>query len=115
MITIVKNKVFVEGKETKDPTLIGLAILDALESKKGKIINHSDRREKIIAYIKQKRLRNTLERRSLIDIVCSMLVFSSEELIERAENLKISRASAYNFTVLLKDANIITPKEHLFV
>lgn len=115
MITIVNNQVFVEGKQTTDPTLIGLALLDALESKKGKIINHSDRREKINAYIKQKRLRNTLERRNLIDIVCSMFVFSSEELIERAENLKISRASAYNFTVLLKEANIITPKEHLFV
>lgn len=115
MITIVNNQVFVEGKQTTDPTLIGLALLDALESKKGKIINHSDRREKINAYIKQKRLRNTLERRNLIDIVCSMFVFSSEELIERAENLKISRASAYNFTVLLKEANIITTKEHLFV
>ena len=115
MITIVNNQVFVEGKQTTDPTLIGLALLDALESKKGKIINHSYRREKINAYIKQKRLRNTLERRHLIDIVCSMFVFSSEELIERAEKLKISRGSAYNFTVLLKDANIITSKEHLFI
>lgn len=115
MITIVKNKVFVQGKQTTDPTLIGLAILDAIESKQDMAVDHSDRRDKINAYVKQKRLRNTLERRHLTDIVCSMFVFSSEELIERAENLKISRASAYNFTVLLKDANIITPKEHLFI
>lgn len=115
MITIVNNQVFVEGKKTTDPTLIGLAILDAVESKQDMIINQSDRREKISAYIKQKRLRNTLERRHLIDIVCSMFVFSSEELIESAEKLNISRASAYNFTVLLKEANIITSKEHLFI
>ena len=115
MITIVNNQVFVQGKQTTDPTLIGLAILDAIESKQDMAIDQSDRREKISAYIKQKRLRNTLERRHLIDIVCSMFVFSSEELIERAEKLNISRASAYNFTVLLKDANIITSKEHLFV
>ena len=115
MITIVNNQVFVEGKQTNDPTLIGLAILDAIESKQDMIINQSDRREKISAYVKQKRLRNTLERRQLTDIVCSMFVFSSEELIERAKKLKISRGSAYNFTVLLKDANIITPKEHLFI
>lgn len=115
MITIANNKVFVQGKQTADATLIGLAILDAVESKQDMIINQSDRREKINAYIKQKRLRNTLERRHLIDIVCSMFIFSSEELIERAEKLKISRASAYNFTVLLKDANIVTKKEHLFI
>ena len=115
MITIVNNKVFVQGKQTTDPTLIGLAILDAIESKQDMAVDYSDRRDKINAYIKQKRLRNTLERRNLIDIVCSMFIFSSEELIERAEKLKISRGSAYNFTVLLKDANIITSKEHLFI
>jgi len=115
MITIAKNKVFVQGKQTADATLIGLSVLDSLDSKEDMVASHSDRRDKINAYIKAKRLRNTLERRHLIDIVCSMFVFSSEELIERAEKLNISRASAYNFTVLLKDANIITPKEHLFI
>ena len=115
MITIANNKVFVQGKPTKDPMLIGLAVLDSLDSKEDMVASHSDRRDKINAYIKAKQLRNTLERRHLIDIVCSMFVFSSEELIERAENLKISRASAYNFTVLLKDANIVSKKEHLFI
>ena len=115
MLTIVNNKVFVQGKQTIDPTLIGLALLDAVELSKYRYVDHSERRAKINAYVKQKRLRNTLERRQLTDIVCSMFVFSSEELIERAEKLKISRGSAYNFTVLLKDANIITPKEHLFI
>lgn len=115
MITIVNNQVFVEGKKTTDPTLIGLAILDAIESKQDMAVDYSDRRDKINAYVKQKQLRKTLERRHLIDIVCSMFVFSSEELIERAEKLNISRASAYNFTVLLKDANIVTKKEHLFI
>ena len=115
MITIANNQVFVQGKQTTDPTLIGLAILDSLESKDIKIIDQSERRNKINAYIKEKQLRKTLERRHLIDIICSMFIFSSEELIERAESLNISRASAYNFTVLLKEANIITPKEHLFI
>ena len=115
MITIANNKVFVQGKQTTDATLIGLAILDAIESKQDIAVDHSDRRDKINAYVKQKQLRKTLERSQLIDIVCSMFIFSSEELIERAEKLNISRASAYNFTVLLKDANIITPKEHLFI
>lgn len=115
MITIANNKVFVQGKPTTDPTLIGWAVLDSLDSKEDMVASHSDRRDKIKAYIKAKRLRNTLERRHLIDIVCSMFIFSSEELIERAENLKISRSSAYNFTVLLKDANIVSKKEHLFI
>jgi len=115
MITIANNKVFVQGKQTTDPTLIGLAMLDAIELKQDMAVDHSERRDKINAYIKAKRLRNTLERRNLIDIVCSMFIFSSEELIERAEKLHISRASAYNFTVLLKDANIVSKKEHLFI
>lgn len=115
MITIAKNKVFVQGKQTADATLIGLAILDAIESNQDMAVDHSDRRDKINAYVKQKKLRKTLERRHLTDIVCSMFIFSSEELIERAEKLNISRASAYNFTVLLKDANIVTKKEHLFI
>ena len=115
MITIANNKVFVQGKQTTDPTLIGLAILDAIESKQDMAVDHSDRRDKINAYVKQKQLRKTLERRHLTDIVCSMFIFSSDELIQRSEKLNISRASAYNFTVLLKDANIITPKEHLFI
>ena len=115
MITIANNKVFVQGKPTNDPTLIGLAVLDSLDSKEDMVASHSDRRDKINAYVKQKQLRNTLERRHLTDIVCSMFIFSSDELIQRSEKLNISRASAYNFTVLLKDANIITPKEHLFI
>ena len=115
MVAINNNCVFVNGKKTTDPTLIGLAILDAIESKQDMAVDHSDRRDKINAYVKQKQLRKTLERRHLTDIVCSMFIFSSDELIERAEKLNISRASAYNFTVLLKDANIITPKEHLFI
>jgi hypothetical protein len=115
MITIANNQVFVQGKQTTDPTLIGLALLDAIELKQDMAVDHSDRREKINAYVKQKKLRKTLERRYLTDIVCSMIVFSSEELIERAENLNVSRASAYNFTVLLKDANVISQKEHLFI
>jgi len=115
MIIIRNNKVYVQGKKTTDPTLIGLAVLDSLDSKENMVASHSDRRDKINAYIKAKRLRNTLERRHLIDIVCSMFIFSSEELIERAEKLHISRASAYNFTVLLKDANIVSKKEHLFI
>lgn len=115
MITIANNKVFVQGKQTTDPTLIGLALLDAIESKKTNSIDNISLRKKIEDYIKEKQLRKTLERRHLIDIVCSMFIFSSEELIERAEKLHISRASAYNFTVLLKDANIVSKKEHLFI
>jgi hypothetical protein len=115
MITIANNKVFVQGKTTTDPILIGLAVLDSLDSKEDMISMHSDRRDKINAYFKAKRLRNTLERRCLVDIVCSMFIFSTDELVERAEKLHISRASAYNFTVLLIDANIVSKKEHLFI
>ena len=32
MIEIINGRVFVEGKETVDPTLIGYAVLDAAES-----------------------------------------------------------------------------------
>lgn len=115
MVVINNNCVFVNGKKTTDPTLIGLAILDALETGERRPIDKRERRNKIKAYIKEKQFRKTLERKHLTDIICSMIVFDSETLIERAEKKNISRASAYNFMVLLQEANIITKKEHLFI
>ena len=115
MITIANNTVFINGKQTTDPTLIGLAMLDSIELNKEMAVDHSDRRDKINAYVKSKGLRNTLQRKKLIDIVCSMFIFNSEQLIERAEKMQISTASAYNFTVLLREAKIISKKEHLFI
>jgi hypothetical protein len=86
MITIANNKVFVQGKQTTDPTLIGLTMLDAIELKQDMAVDHSDRRDKINAYIKAKRLRNTLERRNLIDIYVTKFCGSSAKIFLASTN-----------------------------
>lgn len=39
MVEIKDNKIYVEGKETRDPMLIGLGMLDMLENKNITILN----------------------------------------------------------------------------
>lgn len=115
MITIRRNKVFVEGKKTTDPTLIGLAILDSIENKDSIYNDMLNRKDKIKAFMEEEQMRNTVERKCMVDIVCSMAVFNSEDFIAKVERKKISRASAYNFISLLQQAGVLTNKEHLFI
>ena len=110
MIKVIKTKVYVQGKATTDPTLIGLAVLDSLESNKESIKQRVDR------YIEDNELRRTKERENLVEIVSTYDVFDTEQLIDDAERFyNISRATSYGFIKLLQDAEIITKKEHLFI
>lgn len=115
MITIINKKVFVDGKKTNDPTLIGLAVLDSIENKDSLYNSMLSRKDKIKVFMQEEQMRNTVERKCMIDIVCSMAVFNSEDFIAKVERRQISRASAYNFISLLQQAGVLTNKEHLFI
>jgi hypothetical protein len=114
MIEIKKNKVYVNGKKTTDPTLIGLAVLDSIENKDSLYNTMISRKDKIKLFMEEEQMRNTIERKCMIDIICSMVVFNSEDFIAKVERNQISRASAYNFISLLQQAGVLTNKEHLF-
>ena len=108
---IQNGRVFVNGKETVDPVLIGYAVLDAAENTDAIITN---RKEVIENYIKENKLRRTFERSVLTDLVCKMESFNSELLIENGLNKNIAKSSTYNFIKLLHEANIISKQESFY-
>lgn len=110
-LSIQNGRVFVNGKETVDPVLIGYAVLDIAENSENIAEN---RKETIQDYIKRNKLRKTYERKILTDFVCKMDVFSSEILIQNGLKENISKSSTYNFINLLLDAKIISKQESFY-
>lgn len=110
-LSIQNGRVFVNGKETVDPVLIGYAVLDSAENTDAIITN---RKEVIENYIKANNLRKTYERKVLTDIVCKMESFSSETLIDNGLNERVAKSSTYNFIKLLHKANIISKQESFY-
>lgn len=109
MITIINKKVFVDGLETRDPMLIGLAVLDSIEN-----ISNKEKSEIINNYFRSRKLRKTYERKVLVSLFCSLECFNMEDFVTQANIHNISRATAYNFINILKEGNIIKEKTYLF-
>lgn len=103
MIEIVNGKVFVEGKETVDPLLIGYAVLDAAENA---VIDISSIKEKYLEYIKNKNFRKTQEREMLIDLMVSKNITNQIDLVKEAKKMFICQASCYNLFAFLKKTGI---------
>jgi hypothetical protein len=123
MIQIINDKVFVNGKETVNPELIGLAVLDFIENRgiKNPIqiqseLSQDELREKFFNHLKENNLRHTHERKTLIELAFTINPFKPTELVKRATELRIAQASCYNFIQMCVDAGIleIQPKKYIF-
>lgn len=102
-IEIEKGRVFVDGKETVDPVLIGYAVLDYAENPH---VDLSEIKEKYHTYIKNRKHRKTYERETLIDLMVSKNITTPQNLAIEAKKINISQATCYNFFGFLKESGI---------
>jgi len=123
MIQIINDKVFVNGKETVNPELIGLAVLDLAENRNRiislnipKKLSQDELRDKFFNHLKENNLRHTHERKTLIELAFTINPFEPTELVKRATDLRIAQASCYNFIQTCVDAGIveIQPRKYFF-
>lgn len=123
MVTIIENKIFVNGKETVNPELIGLAVLDFIENDNSKItiktqskLSKDELRDKFFNHLKENNLRHTHERKTLIELAFTINPFEPTELVKRATELRIAQASCYNFIQMCVDAGVveIQPRKYFF-
>lgn len=112
MLQTSGGKVFIEGKETTDATLIGYAYLDQAE----KSADYSNISQKFESYLKENKLSYTNERKLLLDTLLTMKAFDGVEFTRKATTSKcpISHATCYNFLQLCVDAGIVmvSPKKY---
>lgn len=125
MIEICNGRVFVEGVETVDPTLIGYALLDFAENNDkskikiptGILIDKSKLFEKYNLFKKQNNLRNTYERDILIKLLSEMDdEFTSIEFAKKGVCLNICHTTCYTFLRSIISSGIIeiTQKTYSF-
>ena len=102
-IEIEKGRVFVDGKETVDPVLIGYAVLDYAENCN---VDLSTLKQKYHNFIKDRNHRKTFERETLIDLIVLKKLITPQELAIEAKKFNISQATCYNVFSFLKQAGI---------
>ena len=107
MLRINENKITVNGIETRNPELIGLAVLDMVSS--GGLCDSQIRelRDKFYSYVVGKGQKKTTERKKMINILLRMEKPNKPEFITEVMSLGITQATAYNFINLCKEAGII--------
>lgn len=108
-IEIKGDKCLVDGKPTRNPVLIGLALLDFLEYN-SEHPRFQETFEFLTNYIKENNLRNTYERKEVLKAVFELEgSFNAEDLFLAMENRKrpLSRATIYNAIKLFLNAKII--------
>jgi len=103
-IEIEKGRVFLDGKETVDPVLIGYAVLDYAENS---AIDLSTLKQKYHEYIKDRKHRKTQERETLIDLIVLKNLTTPQDLAAEAKKINISQATCYNVFVFLKELGIV--------
>jgi len=124
MIEIVNGKIFIQGKETVDATLIGYALIDYAENQGNNLpINKKTAKErkvyltdKYFAYLEMNKLSATKERTALIELLFDLKEPEPFELIKKAMDFRITSATCYNFIQTCVDAEIIDiqPKKYSF-
>lgn len=102
-IEISNGRVFVQGKETVDPVLIGYAVLDYAENSH---VDLSELKERYHRYIKNRKYRKTFERDTLIDLMASKNITTPQNLAIEAKKINISQATCYNLFEFLKTSGI---------
>jgi len=119
MIEILNGCVFIDGIQTTNPELIGLAILDSIDNGSAEIPgtkNKTKSKDKYLIYLSQNKLSITRERKLLIDLFLGINDFEPIELIKKALEINITPATCYNFIQTCVDAEIleIQPKKYIF-
>lgn len=102
-IEIANGRVFLDGKETVDPVMIGYAVLDYAENTNNDL---ATLRERYHEYIKTRNHRKTFERESLIEIMVDKNIINPQDLAVEAKKMNISQATCYNFFSFLKETGI---------
>jgi len=126
IIEILNGRVFLDGKETINPELIGYAVLDYAEnssqSSQSKpidfLIDESEMIDKYNDFIKENTMRSTFERKTLVELLAKMPNnFVSMEFVKKGTSLNIAYPTCYNFLNSAVDAGIIemNPKTYSFV
>lgn len=111
LIEIRRGKVFIniEGEmvETRDPNLIGLAILDSLEGIEDNMYEIVC--NKFTNHLETKSLRKTPERYAIVEMVCkNEKPFSTNDIYDMMRNsYRVSRATIFNTMRLLLECGII--------
>lgn len=97
-IEVILDDVYVDGKKTKNPFVIGLAMLDAVENKKTTISIESAK-SALITYLKKNKLRQTSERMTLLRMVQEINhAFDAEALYQlmKEKKMRVCRSTVYN-------------------
>lgn len=127
MIKIINGHIFVNEKETTNPELIGLAILDFAEENENKnhnfqSVNLSDKFEFVEKYLnhikKSDSLRMTFEKETLIKLICEMPNnFKPIDFVEKGRLLNITYATSYAFLKSMINFGFmsINPKTYSFI
>ncbi|GIZ08362.1 hypothetical protein [Flavobacterium sp. UMI-01] len=102
-IEIDNGRIFLDGKETIDPVLIGYAVLDYAENS---VVDLSTLKQKYHDYIKTRNHRKTIEREMLIDLIISKNLTTPQKLAVEAKKINISQATCYNVFAFLKETGI---------
>lgn len=106
MIEIVNGRVFVEGKETVDPTLIGYAVLDAAEDNQNSVF-HPVSDKSLLSIIKNQvelEALNTWLEQEYEDIQSKMCNYSDQTTFE------VNWPSSYvlfNLIMMIKNGSLV--------
>lgn len=97
-IDFANAKIFIDGNETRNPTLIGLAVLDALE---GSVTcsNYKSNKKALEDYIKQNKQRATSERFEILKTIHKINGSFDIETVYgkmKVRGFDVSRATVYN-------------------
>ncbi|RKS00427.1 hypothetical protein [Flavobacterium sp. 102] len=121
-IEIINNRIFIEGKETIDPVLIGYAVLDAVENSTASQSKTMMLGELISQEIKAKYFsmvdRKTMERELILDFV---LKTKSFETIKKLKNgfdlvhkIRINHGTFYNTVNDLIEKGVLIKQPQVF-
>jgi len=107
MLKTVGNIVTVNGIETRNAELIGLAYLDMISNDGICNTQINELKKRFKKYISDNGLRVTPERKKLLSVLLSMSSPTPVEFAQKVAGMNITVATAYNFINLCKRAKII--------
>jgi len=122
MIETLNGRIFIEGKETVDPVLIGYAILDLVENSKSfqikPIVPDSDILNELKAKYFSMVGRKTMERELILDFVFEMNSFETIKDLKNGFDLvhkiNINHGTFYNTVNDLINKGILIKKPQMF-
>ena len=111
-LTIKNNVVFIDGRSTQNPTLIGLAVLDSANNT-SKNIDYVTSNKRLTEYLKTNNKRQTPERSEILKIIHKLDgSFEAETVFNEMAKRKftVSLSTAYNTIRLLVTCKILKEK-----